>query len=90
MTVPGNPYDGDTLHRQLEQAEILPGVKIQEVLVVLGYRGRDSENPGRNIVYRGKPRRLDAKPAELAAAMSEHCAGHWQPKIGPRLGTVLF
>lgn len=55
---PGNPYDGDTLHEQLEQAETLTGVKIQEVLVDLGYRGRDQENPGRNIVHRGKPRRL--------------------------------
>lgn len=55
---PVNPYDGDTLHEQLEQAETLTGVKIQEVLVDLGYRGRDQENPGRNIVHRGKPRRL--------------------------------
>ena len=29
-----------------------------EVLVDLGYRGRDQENPERNIVHRGKPRRL--------------------------------
>lgn len=55
---PGNPYDGDTLYSQLEQAETLTGVRIQEVLVDLGYRGRDGENPGRNIVHRGKPKRL--------------------------------
>ena len=55
---PGNPYDGDTLHEQLEQAETLTGVKIQEVLVDLGYRGRDSENPGRTILHRGKAKRL--------------------------------
>ncbi len=36
---PGNPYDGDTLHSCLEQAEILSGTKTKEAFVDLGYRG---------------------------------------------------
>jgi hypothetical protein len=37
---PRNPYDGDTLAEQLEQAEILSGEKPLTVIVDLGYRGR--------------------------------------------------
>jgi IS5 family transposase len=53
---PGNPYDGDTLAEQLEQAEILSGEKPRSAIVDLGYRGRAID--GVNILHRGKPKRL--------------------------------
>ncbi len=53
---PGNPYDGDTLAEQLEQAEILSGEKPHTAIVDLGYRGRSLE--GGEILHRGNPKRL--------------------------------
>jgi len=53
---PGNPYDGDTLAEQLEQAGILSGEKPRTAIVDLGYRGRSLE--GVEILHRGKPKRL--------------------------------
>jgi IS5 family transposase len=53
---PGNPYDGDTLAEQLEQAEILSDEKPHTAIVDLGYRGRSLE--GVEILHRGKPKRL--------------------------------
>ncbi len=53
---PGNPYDGDTLAEQLEQAEILSGEKPHTAIVDLGYRGRAIDRV--NILHRGKPKRL--------------------------------
>ena len=38
-SMPGNPYDGHTLHEALEQAEILSGVRPQIAVVDRGYRG---------------------------------------------------
>jgi transposase, IS5 family len=55
-TFPGNPYDGDTLSEQVEQVEILTGVKPETVIVDLGYRGRDLEET--EILHRGKSKRL--------------------------------
>ena len=43
MALPGNPYDGNTLTRMLEQAERLSGVKPQHAYCDLGYRGHDYE-----------------------------------------------
>jgi IS5 family transposase len=37
--MPGNPYDGHTLHEALEQAGILSGVKPLRAFVDPGYRG---------------------------------------------------
>ena len=37
--MPGSPYDGHTLHSQLEQVEILTGVKPTLALADRGYRG---------------------------------------------------
>lgn len=37
---PGNPYDGDTLAEQIEQAGILTGRQPKVAIVDLGYRGR--------------------------------------------------
>jgi transposase, IS5 family len=38
-SMPGSPYDGHTLHSQLEQVEILTGVKPSTALADRGYRG---------------------------------------------------
>lgn len=38
-SLPGNPYDGHTLHEALEQVSILTGQSPKEVFVDLGYRG---------------------------------------------------
>lgn len=60
-TFPGNPYDGHTLREQLEQTSILledVGKKPQEVVVDLGYRGVDADNPGVKIIHRGKYKSL--------------------------------
>ena len=41
MALPGNPYDGNTLARMLEQSEELSGVKPLHAYCDLGYRGHD-------------------------------------------------
>jgi IS5 family transposase len=53
---PGNPYDGDTLHEQLEQVEIVSGMKPKMAIVDLGYRGREVD--GVQVLHRGKPKSL--------------------------------
>lgn len=60
-TFPGNPYDGHVLREQLEQTAILLediGKTPKEVVVDLGYRGVDHDNPGVQIIHRGKYRSL--------------------------------
>ena len=57
----GNPYDGHTLAEQLEQATILTedtGAKPRQVVVDLGFRGVDADNPGVEIIHRGKFKNL--------------------------------
>jgi IS5 family transposase len=57
VTFPGNPYDGHILSAQLEQTAILledVGVRPRQVVVDLGYRGVDADNPGVAIIHRGK------------------------------------
>jgi len=54
---PGNPYDGHTLAEQLEQVRNLCqdiGVVPKTAVVDLGYRGVDADNPGVQIIHRGK------------------------------------
>ena len=56
---PGNPWDGHTLAEQIEQSTILLediGVKPKQVVVDLGYRGKevDAANPGVEIIHRGR------------------------------------
>jgi IS5 family transposase len=56
-TFPGNPYDGHVLNQQLEQTGILlegTGKTPRQVVVDLGYRGVDQDNPGVEIIHRGK------------------------------------
>ncbi len=56
-TFPGNPYDGHILAAQLEQTSILledVGRTPKQVVVDLGYRGVDADNPGVEIIHRGR------------------------------------
>ena len=60
-TFTGNPYDGHILSASLEQATNLTQdleVQIKEVVVDLGYRGVDEDNPGKLIIHRGKLKSL--------------------------------
>ena len=60
---PGNPYDGHTLAAQLEQVRNLCqdiDVQIKTAVVDLGYRGVDADNPGVQIIHRGKLKSLSA------------------------------
>ena len=56
-TFPGNPYDGHILSAVLEQAHNITqdvSVTIKEVIADLGFRGVDADNPGKQIIHRGK------------------------------------
>jgi len=56
-TFPGNPYDGHILAAQLEQTGILledVGRVPKQVVVDLGYRGVDADNPEVEILHRGR------------------------------------
>jgi IS5 family transposase len=58
---PGNPYDGHVLSAQLEQTTNLlqdTGRSPKQVIVDLGYRGVDADNPGVQIIHRGKYKSL--------------------------------
>ncbi len=64
----GNPYDGHTLHEQLEQATILmqdSAAKPATAFVDLGYRGVDRDNPDVHIVHRGKSKRITEQERKL-------------------------
>lgn len=53
----GNPYDGHTLKAQLTQCNGLiadTGKAIKQAFVDLGYRGVDKDNPGVEVVHRGR------------------------------------
>jgi hypothetical protein len=65
---PGNPYDGHTLHEQIEQSAILMqnlGVKPETVYTGLGYRGVGKDNPDIEIKHRGKDQRLTDEERRL-------------------------
>ena len=60
-TFPGNPYDGHILSAQLEQTRILledVGRSPKDVVVDLGFRGVDCDNPLVEIIHRGKYKSL--------------------------------
>jgi IS5 family transposase len=60
-TFPGSPYDGHVLNEQVEQTTLLledTGRAPKQVIVDLGYRGVDKENPGIEIIHRGKYKSL--------------------------------
>ena len=61
---PGNPYDGHILAAQLEQTTNLLqdlGRSPTQVIVDLGYRGVDADNPGIEIIHRGRYKSLTAQ-----------------------------
>lgn len=56
-TFHGNPYDGHILSAVLEQATNLTqdiAVTLKHIVVDLGFRGVDTDNPGKEIIHRGK------------------------------------
>lgn len=58
---PGNPFDGHTLSAQLEQTTNLMqdlGRSPKQAIVDLGYRGVDADNPGVEIIHRGRYKSL--------------------------------
>jgi IS5 family transposase len=86
----GHPYDGHTLHEQLEQATIRmqdSAVEPATVFVDLGYRGVDTQNPDVRIVHRGKTQRISKQESKLlrprkhrAHPLSCACCG--RPRLG--------
>ena len=53
----GNPYDGHTLAAQISQCNDLiqaAGSEVKQAFVDLGYRGVDADNPGVEVVHRGR------------------------------------
>jgi IS5 family transposase len=65
---PGNPYDGHILSAQLEQTTNLLqdlGRSPRQAIVDLGYRGVDADNPGVQIIHRGKYKSLSAHERRL-------------------------
>jgi IS5 family transposase len=65
---PGNPYDGHVLSAQLEQTTNLMqdlARSPKQVIVDLGYRGVDADNPGVQIIHRGKYKSLTAQEKKL-------------------------
>lgn len=60
-SIPINPYDGHTMHDQIEQRSILMqglSVKPDVVYVTLSYRGVDNYKPKIEIEHRAKDKRL--------------------------------
>jgi IS5 family transposase len=63
-TFPGNPYDGHILNAALEQATNLMqdhAVKLKHIVVDLGFRGVDADNPDLQIIHRGKYKSLTSQ-----------------------------
>jgi IS5 family transposase len=78
---PGNPYDGHTMHEQIEQSAILMqglGIKPEVVYADLGYRGEGKDNPGIEIKHRGKDKWLTDEERRLLKRMQaiEPIIGH--------------
>jgi IS5 family transposase len=63
-TFHGNPYDGHILSAVLEQSTNLMqdiAVKLNHLVVDLGFRGVYADNPDNEIIHRGKFKSLSAK-----------------------------
>ena len=63
-TFPGNPYDGHILSAVLEQATNLTqdlSIKLKHIVVDLGFRGVDGDNPDKEIIHRGKFKSLSTQ-----------------------------
>ena len=60
-TFPGNPYEGHILSAVLEQATNLMqdhAIKLKQIVVDLGFRGVDADNPDKEIIHRGRYKSL--------------------------------
>src|SRR5215468_7387763 len=55
QSLPGNPYDGHTLHDAIEGAQRLTGLHIERAYVDKGYRGHDAPDP-RRVFISGRKR----------------------------------
>ena len=63
-TFPGNPYDGHILSAVLKQVSKLlqdHSVKLKQIVVDLGFRSVDADNPDKQIIRRGRCKRLSAQ-----------------------------
>jgi IS5 family transposase len=63
-TFPGNPYDGHILSAVLEQSTNLVqdhSVKLKQIVVDLGFRGVDADNPDKQIIHRGRFKSMSAQ-----------------------------
>ena len=59
LALPGNPYDGHTLKRALDQVRMLCGQRIEEVYVDRGYRGHDETDSA--VYISGQKRGVTAR-----------------------------
>ena len=50
QSLPGNPYDGHTLHDAIEGALRFTGLQIERAYVDQGYRGHDAPDPRRVFI----------------------------------------
>ena len=60
----GNPYDGHTLAAQISQCNELiqaAGSEVKQAFVDLGYRGVDADNPGIEVVHRGRIKSMNER-----------------------------
>jgi len=79
-TFPGNPCDGHILKAQLEQSTILladTGKAPKQVIVDLGFRGVDQDNPNTQIIHRGKYRSLTNRQRRWL---------RWRQAVEPAIG----
>ena len=87
---PGNPYDGHVLSAQLEQTTNLlqdTGRVPRQVIVDLGYRGVDADNPGVQIIHRSKyksltdhEKRLLKRRQAIEPLIGHTKADHWMDR----------
>ena len=64
----GNPYDGHTLAAQISQSNDLikrAGSEVKQAFVDLGYRGVDTDNPGIEVVHRGRIKSMNDRQKRL-------------------------
>ena len=86
---PGNPFDGHTLASQIEQTTNLMqdiGVKPHTAVVDLGFTGVDADNPGIEIIHRGKFKKLTTLQRKQLRRRSavEPVIGHLKADHGMR------
>jgi len=74
----GNPYDGHTLAKAIEQIERITGKKVKEAFVDKGYRGHDYTGDAQ-VYITGQRGKVKAGPA-LGKRKKRRCAV--EPKIG--------